>query len=298
MTFRLPRWFRRTPGPEVMARWQVDADLWRAFIAQEHQRTDELETKNLPHLKDIDSGVEIVVEPDAIWVAGKRISLPLRGAPEVLSAGLHSQPGAPDILELRLKDPSYAISGRIVPARYSRLSLPIPPANWREARKVAAHFNRDVPDKADFFHGRGDGSDPEDLSRCWKCGHETWKFRSECERCGATLQSRRWSRRFGIGLTLCGLFITGLMGSILFNTLPILLHSGVDIGGSRFNGDRMQALQVLVLLVAVFAFGVGVLGYGAWQMATGKRSLCVALAIVGIASSLFTLASLMAWLDG
>ena len=56
-----------------------------------------------------------------------------------------------------------------------------------------------------FFHGRGDGADPEDLSRCMHCGFETHRYRSECERCGTGLQSRRWSRRFGAVLVLYAL---------------------------------------------------------------------------------------------
>lgn len=298
MAFRLPRWLQRTPGPDVMARWRVDAALWRDFLVLEQQRASEPEANELPPVNDIGAAVEIVVEPDAIWVAGKRVSLPLRGTPEVLSAALHSQAGAPDILELRLKEPPYASGTRLMPASYSRLSVPIPPANWREARKVAAHFNRDVPGKPDFFHGRGDGSDPEDLSRCWKCGHETWKFKSECERCGAGLQSRRWSRRFGIVLTLCGLIISGLMGAVLFNMLPMLLRPGVDIGGSRFSGSPTMAAVVLVILGAVFAFGLVALGYGLWQIATGKRSHRVAKVMLALATALFASASLITWLDG
>lgn len=294
--FRLPRWLRRKPGPDVLARWRVDAGAWRDFVALERRRASDPLANDLPPRGDAPiDGVEVVVEPDALWMAGRYIVLPLRGAPEVLSAELQSPAGAPAVIELRLKYPAYATRTRVVPPRYSRVAVPVPHDHWRDARKVAAHFNRDVPGTPDFFHGRGDGSDPEDLSRCWKCGHETHKYRSECERCGASLQSRRWSRRFGFVLAFCGTVITALMGAVLYNLLPMLLQPGTDVGGARFNGGAGAAMGVLLLLGVVFAFGIAALCYGLWQVATGKRSYRVAMAMAAVGGGLFMLASLLAW---
>lgn len=290
-------WMKRKPGKKILARWRVEPDLWRQFVASEGQRAEGPPYSELPPNGDAPpDGVEVVVEPYALWIGGRRVSLPLRGSPEVLSAALEETAHAPTTIELRLKYPAYArSSGGLQPARYTRLAVPVPRSSWRESKTVVAHFNRDVPSEPDFFHGRGDGSDAQDVSRCWSCGHETHKYRSECERCGASLQSRRWSRRFGLMMIPCGLIITGLMGTVLYRTLPMLLRPGVQIDGRAFNGSGATAALVLAVFIAVFAFGAGIVLYGAWQAATGRRSLRLASALVMLFGGLLTLATVVPW---
>jgi hypothetical protein len=159
-----------------------------------------------------------------------------------------------------------------------------------DAAQVVAHFRGDLGGEPDFFHGRGDGTNPEDLSKCYNCGYETHKFRSHCPKCGTTLQSRRWSRRFGFILAICGLIICGIMGFVLKEVGPSLLNPGVSSGGTRFSGTPAQARMVLAIFGAVVAFGLTALVYGFWQMLTGRRSKRVIYFVVALAALLVLLA--------
>lgn len=287
-------------GEDVIARWRLSPEEWRAFLALDgrQQQAGAGPYNELTPRDDIPpEGVEVIVGRDAVQVDGSIHRIPQHGAPEVLSAELQDNDGvgAPATIELQLKYPGGGTTSSGAPRgpTYTRLRFPLPGPAWREGRRVVAHFNRDLPGTPDFFHGRGDGSDPEDLSTCWSCGFQTHKYRSQCERCGASLLSRRWSRRFGLILTLCGLFITGLMSAVLYFTLPLLMRPGVSVGGNRFDGSPAMAFGVTLILGAVFVFGVTALGYGIWQMATGKRSLKVAKVMLAIAGALALVAYLI-----
>ena len=156
------------------------------------------------------------------------------------------------------------------------------------ARQVVAHFRGDLGGEPDFFHGRGDGTNPEDLSKCYNCGYETHKLRSHCPKCGTTLQSRRWSRRFGLLLVIGGLIICGLMGYVVWELGPSLLNPGSD--RTRFSGTPATARMLLAIFGAVLAFGLTALGYGLWQMITGRRSKRVIYFVVALAGLLLLLA--------
>ena len=295
---RLPRWLQPKP-PVILARWRGDAGLWSQFIAAETRRGDSVPRNEAPSPGEIpQQGFEVVVEENALVVAGTRFDLPRRGAPEVLKAELRDPADAPTTIEISLKYPMRGRSdGRLQSARYTRLTLPVPGPAWREARKVVAHFNGGRPGEPDFFHGRGDGSDPEDLSRCANCGHETYQLRSECERCGMGLQSRRWSRRFGFMLLVCGTILSVLMGGVLFYTVPALLQPGELVGDMRFAGGPGMATLVLMLLVGLFVLGLSIVVYGIWQMATGKVSLRVVRIAAYLLSALLFCATIIQWLD-
>jgi MFS family permease len=94
--------------------------------------------------------------------------------------------------------------------------------------------------------------------------------------------TRRWARRFGGILVLCGLFITSLMGTVTYYTAPMMLHPGKDYGGTRFSGTPGEAAFALGIFAVVLAFGLTSLCYGVWQVRTGKRSKRVAFAMLGL----------------
>lgn len=282
-------------GEDVIARWRVDTTTWRAFLEADRHARDGLAW--LPNELSVDDevaadGIEVIVGRDAIDVGGSVHVLPRHGAPEVLSAELSEGRGRPDSIELHLRYPGggAGASGVQQGPTDTRLAFPVAAGAWRDARHAVAYFAQGRPGKVDFFHGRGDGSDPEDLSMCWSCGYQTHQFRSTCPQCGAGLLSRRWSRRFGSVLTVLGLILTVGMTVLLVKLSPMLSHPGVDYGGSRFAGTPSQALMVWGVLSAVFVFGATATAYGAWTVATGKRNRTVVYAMVGIFSSLCLLA--------
>lgn len=142
----------------------------------------------------------------------------------------------------------------------------------------------------DSLHGPAGGTDPEDLSKCYACGYETYESASFCAQCGARMP-RRWSRRYGWVLLLCGLLITGTIGAVLYYTAPLLLRPGVSIGGSRFSGTAAQASVILGILGMVALFGVTATAYGLWQIKTGRRNRKVVYFVVGLAALLYLIAA-------
>jgi len=151
---------------------------------------------------------------------------------------------------------------------------------------IAAVAGDGQPVNSEFFHGRGDGSNPEDLSECWACGFTTHEFIAQCPKCGETMQSRRWSRRLGVALIVCGVIITTMMLVMLYLETPVMLNPGVEIDGSTFTGSAQMGLSVIALFSVLLAFGVTSLLYGAWQVKTGRRSKKVVTAMVTVVSVL------------
>jgi hypothetical protein len=261
-------------GENVLARWHIEADRWREFVELERQAAgppyNELSVADaIPA-----GGVDVIVGKEAILVGRSVHRVPGRGTPQVTDAVLRE---GSCVVDLGLYYPGVAPRFRSV---QTRLRFPFASGSLGAAREVVAHYGGGSRAEPDFFHGRGDGSDPEDLSRCWNCGYETFVYRSQCPKCGSGLQSRRWARRFGVGLVLCGLFLTVVMGGVMAATVPMLLEPGRQIGRSTFNGTPGQATMILLLFGGVLAFGLTALGYGAWQMATGGRSLRVAFVLL------------------
>ena len=102
--------------------------------------------------------------------------------------------------------------------------------------------------------------------------------------------SQRSNRVRGGVLVFLGAFLALGGGWLLWWMLPTLLHPGVEIGGTAFNGSAQMASAVIAIIGSVFAFGVGAAAYGAWQVRTGQRNMKAVGALVGLAGLLFLLA--------
>lgn len=290
---------RLARGEGVLARWRVAAADWQAFLARERElgaRDDSWpNAAPLPEALPPE-GIDIVIGEDAWSIDGSLHLLPRHGMPEVIAADLHALgEGDPGVAELQLRHPpTMRRNGEMTDPVYTRLAVPLPLSAWRDARKAIAFYARGRPGKAGFFHGRGDGSDPEDLSTCPACGHRTHMFRATCPECGAGIVSRRWTRRYGWVLAVLGGLLTAGMAILLWKLSPMLANPGVTYGKTRFAGSFVQALVVWAVLGAVLAFGLTALGGGAWQVATGRRNLRVAWVLSTIFSGLAILASVLA----
>lgn len=276
---------RLTSGEGRLASWRVDPALWQAFL--ERERTLRLREGTLPNelslADDIPaSGIDVIIGEDAVSVGERVHVLPRHGTPEVLGAELLDG-GNVQYAELQLRHPPRARSaGGISSPLLTRLTLPLPASASRDARRAIGFYARGRPGKASVFHGRGDGSDAEDLSTCSQCGYTTHVFRSTCPRCGGGMLSKRWARRFGTLLLVLGGGISAVMAVVLLKLSPMLLNPGVDTGGMRFGGSPAQALAIWAVLAAVLVFGATAASLGAWQMVTGKRNLRVGGAMLAV----------------
>ena len=269
-------------GEGVLARWRVDAATWSAFIEANGRLNQQPGTvvSELAIRKDVPAdGIEVIVGKDSVQIDGSIHSLPLRGTPEITHAALENGRPWPAYVELGLYYPAGGENGTEV---RTALRFPVAASAERDAESVVRHYNRDQPGEPDFFHGSGDGTNPEDLSKCMSCGYETHKFLSSCPQCGKGMLSKRWSRRFGWVLFLCGLFLAGLMGTIIYFTAPTMLRPGIDINGTRFSGTAEQGKFFLGIFGVVAAFGVTSMLYGLYQIKTGRRDKRVIYLLVGI----------------
>ena len=84
-----------------------------------------------------------------------------------------------------------------------------------------------------------------------------------------------------------------MMGTLTWYTAPMLLRPGTPVDGTRFSGGPGMALVVLAIFGAVFAFGATALGYGVFQVRTGRRDKRVIYAMLGIWGILLTAAYLL-----
>jgi hypothetical protein len=286
---------RLARGEGLFARWRIAAADWQAFVALDEERNtrgDRLRNEFSPRAEVSAQGVEIAVGKDAVEIDGNLFSLPLHGAPEITRAEFDESRIRISVIEFDLTYPGDGISDEGTPQgpRRSLLRFPVPVGAQREAQAIVTHFGRLGPQEPTFFHGRGDGSDPEDLATCWKCGFQTHRFASRCERCGATMQTKRWARRAGWLLVVIGLGLSLGMSWLLAMMLPMLLHPGDEINGSRFTGSPGMASFVILILGGVLAFGLLSLGYGVFQVVTGRRSWPVVRAMLAIVGAFYLLA--------
>ena len=259
-------------GEGMIARWRVEAEDWQRFLAEDPKWSSHANgrlNEFIPSEGEEPNGVEVIVGKEAVQIGESVHRIPLRSTPEITEARLHD--GPPAVIELLQYYPPYATRFGMRPARYTALRFPVSQRALADARPVVAHFRGDLGGEPDFLHGRGDGTNPEDLSKCYNCGYETHKFRSHCPKCGSGLQSRRWSRRFGLLLVICGVISCGIMGFVVVATGPMLLNQAMSSSGTGLSDKPRQARMVLAIFGTVLAFGLTALGYGLWQMFTGRR---------------------------
>lgn len=282
---------RLARGEDVIARWRVDPDTWQRFAdldATLREEQDAVAEHEPPGAAP--SGVEVVVGRDAVQVGDALHRVPEHGNPEVQWARLDDGRLRLAFVELSLLHHPARVGD---PPTQTLLRFPVADGSLAAARAVVAHFARETPQRPSFFHGPGDGSDPEDHARCWKCGYETFTLRSYCPRCGATMQSRRWARRFGGVLVLLGGGIAVVMGWLLAWAWKPLTRPGLNFGGTRFTGTESEAAIVLGILASVAAFGAATFGYGMFQLVTGRRSWRAVQVMLGLVGAALVLAFLL-----
>src|SRR6267142_1585500 len=99
----------------------------------------------------------------------------------------------------------------------------------------------------------------KELRNCYslRCGYVTDEVLERCPKCGGRLRTTRFVRRLGWVQLIIGLFLVGLMGTIIFSLAPTLLQPGEIDRGSAFTGSPEQAQLILGVFGLVIVFGLG-----------------------------------------
>ena len=113
-----------------------------------------------------------------------------------------------------------------------------------------------------------------------------------CPKCGGAMRSVGESPGRGLLLLFLGLFLLGLMGSITWYMLPMLLRPGVEMAdGSSFTGTPQQARMALGLFGLVLLFGLVATANGIFMIVTRRQSW----AFIGITLVLAALLLILAF---
>ncbi|HEX2541458.1 MAG TPA: hypothetical protein VHM00_10290 [Caldimonas sp.] len=265
-------------GDDLIGRWRIDAPTWRAFfdIEQGFALQPNVWQNEFQPRRDVpDDGAEVTVGTTGVVVDGSVHRLPRHGVPEVTAARLRRDTGPAPTVELHLYHPPMKSGDRWVPEKRTTLRFPVAASAEGVAARYVAWCESGRPGEAGFFHGRGDGSDAEDLSTCRSCGWQTHKFISRCERCGGAMLSRRWTRRFGGVQFVLGVLLAGIIGWVLWAGpgLSLLNPGGSSSDGTRFSSTPGQAMALVTILGAVDAIGILSTLNGLWQLSTGRPGL-------------------------
>lgn len=103
------------------------------------------------------------------------------------------------------------------------------------------------------------------------CGLVFDGLEKKCPECGKPAIPQASLRRRGWIVMACGLFLLGIMGTVLWFIVPILLAPGQELGGSRFDGTPEQMQFMLAIFAMVIAIGFSALIAGYTQAIHGRR---------------------------
>jgi hypothetical protein len=122
---------------------------------------------------------------------------------------------------------------------------------------------------------------------CTKCDYEVTGKETKCPQCGGWIRRARRIRRLGFALVAIGFFLVAMMGIITIMLAPMMLSAGQESGGTRFSGTPEQGMMILGLFGLVIVFGVAAILAGVFQLATGRRSIWIMIAVFGLAFLLY-----------
>jgi hypothetical protein len=105
------------------------------------------------------------------------------------------------------------------------------------------------------------------------------------------LASRGERHRVAHGALLfaLGLIIVGIIGTVAWFTVPIMLADGDTVNGSRFTGGPGARLVIFVIYSLVGAIGLTAMIGGAIVAATGKRPTQLARIMMGSVGAIMML---------
>ncbi|MDQ8756018.1 hypothetical protein RCO27_07225 [Sphingosinicella sp. LHD-64] len=103
------------------------------------------------------------------------------------------------------------------------------------------------------------------------CGRTVETKTTTCPKCGGPVRKvgdAPWRGWLGL---LCGLFLIGMMGAIIWNLGPALRETIATGSSVGFTGTAEQAQAILYLFYTIIAFGVLALVNGIYMIVTGSQ---------------------------
>jgi hypothetical protein len=133
--------------------------------------------------------------------------------------------------------------------------------------------------------------DVTDMSVCMgmACGLVFEGLDKKCPECGKLAISQASVRRRGWVALACGVVLLGIMGTVLWNVVPLLLASDHEVGGARFTGTQDDLVFMLAIFAMVIAAGLAALVAGYVQVVHGHRQRDVIRVMLVIAAALFAI---------
>lgn len=130
---------------------------------------------------------------------------------------------------------------------------------------------------------------------CWVCGYQQSEAGEACPKCGGLMVTATGVRRRGWVMIGMGSFVLALMTGIIVMIALVMLRSGDPGATTRFEGNRLMAVLVFLVLGLAWLFGLAALENGIWLLRHGRRNatlvkvtvwLCLALMAAGAVAQL------------
>ena len=104
-----------------------------------------------------------------------------------------------------------------------------------------------------------------------RCGLVFDGLEKTCPECGKFALPQASIRRRGWFIMVCGVLLLGIMGTVLWFIVPVLLAPNHELNGSSFDGTPEQMQFMLAIFAMVIAIGLAALVTGYTQAIHGRR---------------------------
>lgn len=90
-----------------------------------------------------------------------------------------------------------------------------------------------------------------------------------------------------------GSLLVGIISVVTYKLLPLMLHPGITINGSRFDGSPTYSAIAVTLFAGVFLFGATGVASGVLQIRTGIKPWWLQGALQGIVAVMLLIGAVL-----
>ena len=132
---------------------------------------------------------------------------------------------------------------------------------------------------------------------CPNCDFETTETLAKCPKCGRKLQSAKKVRILGWLLVVIGTVLVVFMSGLGIVLGRIIADTGQPGKTQRFTEGPEDVLFIIAVFGLVILFGLIGMAAGSWQIWYGKPNKTLRVIMFVVAGLLFTIGSLVPFLD-